>query len=164
MSEILTVKNDFLAEQYDKIHHKSGLTVYVFPKELSTAYASITVPFGSLDNTFRFEDEEELLTLPDGIAHFLEHKMFESEDHIDTFDKFAAVGANANAYTSNELTSYLFSTPTDIEAPLRILLDYVFHPYFTEKNVEKEVGIIGQEIKMYDDSIAEKKERIKEDS
>lgn len=157
MSEILTVKNDFLAEQYDKIHHKSGLTVYVFPKELSTAYASITVPFGSLDNTFRFEDEEELLTLPDGIAHFLEHKMFESEDHIDTFDKFAAVGANANAYTSNELTSYLFSTPTDIEAPLRILLDYVFHPYFTEKNVEKEVGIIGQEIKMYEDSLGSRR-------
>lgn len=153
MSEIMTVKNAFLCEQYDRVSHESGLTVYVFPKALSTAYASITVPFGSLDNTFRIGDEAEPIVLPDGIAHFLEHKMFESEDHIDTFDKFAAVGANANAYTSNELTSYLFTTPTDIEAPLRILLDYVFHPYFTAKNVEKEVGIVGQEIKMYDDSL-----------
>lgn len=153
MSELFTVKNDFLQEQYDKICHESGLTVYVFPKALSTAYASISVPFGSLDNTFSMEGEEGPLTLPDGIAHFLEHKMFESEDHVDTFDKFAAVGASANAYTSNELTCYLFSTPTDIEAPLRILLDYVFHPYFTDKNVEKEVGIVGQEIKMYEDSL-----------
>ena len=149
-----TVKNDFLHEQYDVIRHKSGLLVYVFPKKLSTAYASLTVRFGSLHNTFRLEGEEEELTLPDGIAHFLEHKMFESEDHIDTFDKFAAVGASANAYTSNEVTSYLFSAPGNIEKPLKILLDYVFHPYFTEKNVQKEVGIIGQEIKMYDDSPA----------
>ena len=152
MSEIITVKNDFLAEKYDKVVASSGLTVYVFPKQLTTTYAAISVPFGSLDSTFRFADEEEMLTLPDGIAHFLEHKMFESEDHVDTFDKFAAVGASANAYTSNELTSYLFTTHDDVEPPLRILLDYVFKPYFTTKNVEKEVGIVGQEIKMYEDS------------
>lgn len=152
MSKPQTVKNDFLREQYDVVTHESGLLIYVFPKKLSTAYASLTVRFGSLHNTFRLENEEEALTLPDGIAHFLEHKMFESEDQIDTFDKFAAVGASANAYTSNEVTSYLFSTPGDIDEPLKILLDYVFHPYFTEKNVQKEVGIIGQEIKMYEDS------------
>ena len=97
MSEALTVKNEFLREEYQRIVHKSGLSVYVFPKKLSTTYASISVRFGSLDNTFRFADEEEMLAMPDGIAHFLEHKMFESEDHIDTFDKFAAVGASANA-------------------------------------------------------------------
>ena len=152
MSDCLIVKNEFLREEYHKIVHKSGLSVYVFPKKLSTTYASISVRFGSLDSTFRFADEDEALAMPDGIAHFLEHKMFESEDHVDTFDKFAAVGASANAYTSNEVTSYLFTTPTDVEEPLKILLDYVFHPYFTEKNVEKEVGIVGQEIKMYDDS------------
>lgn len=152
MTELVTVKNEFLREEYHKVVHKSGLTVYIFPKKLSTTYASISVRFGSLDNNFRFADEEESLVMPDGIAHFLEHKMFESEDHIDTFDKFAAVGASANAYTSNEVTSYLFTTPTDVEEPLKILLDYVFHPYFTDKNVEKEVGIVGQEIKMYDDS------------
>ena len=152
MRKIQTVKNDFLREQYDVVEHESGLLLYVFPKKLSTAYASLTVRFGSLHNVFRLENEAEELALPDGIAHFLEHKMFESEDHIDTFDKFAAVGANANAYTSNEVTSYLFSAPGDISEPLKILLDYVFHPYFTEKNVQKEVGIIGQEIKMYEDS------------
>ena len=152
MTEKITVRNDFLQESYDKVVHKSGLTVYVFPKKLSTAYAALSVRFGSLDQTFRFEDEDELLAMPEGIAHFLEHKMFESEDHIDTFDKFAAVGASANAYTSNEVTSYLFSTPDDLAPPLRILLNYVFSPYFTEKNVEKEKGIIAQEIKMYDDS------------
>ena len=151
-NDLLTVKNEFLREEYHKIVHKSGLNVYIFPKNLSTTYASITVRFGSLDNTFRFSDEDELLVMPDGIAHFLEHKMFESEDHVDTFDKFAAVGASANAYTSNEVTYYLFTTPTDVEEPLKILLDYVFHPYFTDKNVEKEVGIVGQEIKMYSDS------------
>ena len=152
MSDLLTVKNDFLREEYHKIVHKSGLNIYIFPKKLSTTYASITVRFGSLDNAFRLADEDEYLVMPDGIAHFLEHKMFESEDHIDTFDKFAAVGASANAYTSNEVTSYLFTTPTDVEEPLKILLNYVFHPYFTDKNVEKEVGIVGQEIKMYSDS------------
>ncbi len=152
MLEPITVKNAFLSEQYDKIVHRSGLTVYVFPKKLSTTYASLTVRFGSLDNRFRFENEEDFLMLPDGIAHFLEHKMFESEDHIDTFDKFAAVGASANAYTANEATTYLFSTVGNIEEPLKILVDYVFHPYFTEKNVQKEVGIIRQEIKMYADS------------
>ena len=152
MNNITTVRNEFLRESYDKVIHSSGLSVYVFPKKLSTTYAALTVRFGSLDSCFFLEGEEEALAMPDGIAHFLEHKMFESEDNVDTFDKFAAVGANANAYTSNEVTSYLFSTSEEIENALRILVDYVFHPYFTEKNVEKEVGIIGQEIKMYDDS------------
>lgn len=146
------VENAFLRESYKKILHKSGLTVYVFPKKLSSTYASLTVRFGSLDRSFRLPGEEEPLLLPDGIAHFLEHKMFESEDHIDTFDKFAATGASANAYTSVEATTYLFSVSGDASLPLGILLDSVTHPYFTEKNVEKEKGIIGQEIKMYEDS------------
>ena len=152
MNNSITVKNDFLREEYHKITHPSGLSVYVFPKKLSTAYAALTVRFGSLDNRFRFASEEEFLAIPDGTAHFLEHKMFENEDHVDTFDKFAALGASANAYTSNDVTSYLFSTTGEIEGALTILLDSVFHPYFTEKNVEKEKGIIAQEIKMYDDS------------
>ncbi len=152
MTDIQTIPDSFLRESYDKIKHKSGLTIYVFRKALTTAYASLTVRFGSLDTTFRLPGEADFQTTPAGIAHFLEHKMFESEDHIDTFDKFAAVGASANAYTSNDLTSYLFSTGGRIEEALRILFDYVSHPYFTEENVEKEQGIIRQEIKMYDDS------------
>lgn len=151
-NEIQHVKDEFLQEEYTLIHHESGLTVYVFPKKLGTAYVSLSTAFGSLDNCFSLPNEETSVSLPDGVAHFLEHKMFESEDHIDTFDKFAAVGASANAFTSNEVTSYLFSTSGDIVKPLSILLDYVFHPYFTEENVKKEQGIIAQEIGMYDDS------------
>ena len=152
MNELTRVKDDFLREEYYTLRHASGLSIYVFPKKLSTAYAALTVRFGSLDNEFRFASEDELLTVPDGTAHFLEHKMFENEDHVDTFDKFAALGASANAYTSNDVTSYLFSTSGEVEGPLTILLESVLHPYFTEKNVEKEQGIIAQEIKMYDDS------------
>ncbi len=151
-NEITHVKDDFLREEYDLIHHESGLTIYVFKKMLGTAYVSLSTAFGSLDNCFSLPNEGTSVTLPDGVAHFLEHKMFESEDHVDTFDKFAAVGASANAFTSNEVTSYLFSTSGDILKPLSILLDYVFHPYFTEENVKKEQGIIAQEIGMYDDS------------
>lgn len=151
MREEISVKDITLREEYTYIRHESGLTIYVFPKQLSTAYVSLTVHFGSLDSDHILPNGREV-HLPDGVAHFLEHKMFESEDHIDTFDKFAAVGASANAYTSNELTSYLFSTTSDISAGLSILLDYVFHPYFTPENIKKEQGIIGQEIGMYEDS------------
>ncbi len=152
MNKSTLIQNPFLRERYHKILHPSGLTVYVFEKKLSTVYAALTVRFGSLDNRFRFASEEDFLSVPDGTAHFLEHKMFENEDHVDTFDRFAALGASANAYTSNDVTSYLFSTTRDVEEPLAILIDSVFHPYFTEKNIEKEQGIIAQEIKMYDDS------------
>ncbi len=152
MTERRRIEDGLLKEAYECIRHKSGLTVYVFPKNLTNAYASLTVRFGSLANRFRLPGESEDTVIPDGVAHFLEHKMFESEDGIDTFDKFAAVGASANAYTSNELTSYLFSTAEDLERPLRILLHYVFHPHFTAENVKKEQGIIAQEIKMYEDS------------
>ncbi|MBQ2719352.1 MAG: insulinase family protein [Clostridia bacterium] len=154
MSEEILVKSSLLREEYRKLTHKSGLRIYVFPKKLSTAYAALTVRFGSLDNTLCPEGEGELLVLPDGIAHFLEHKMFENEDHVDTFDRFSAIGASANAYTSTDVTSYLFSASQNFSEALKILIDSVFHPYFTEKNVTKEQGIIAQEIKMYDDSPA----------
>ncbi len=154
MSEPVLIKSDLLREEYYRYRHDSGLEIYVFPKKLSTTYAALTVRFGSLDNAFCPEGDQEPLALPDGIAHFLEHKMFENEDHVDTFDKFSAIGASANAYTSTDVTSYLFSASQNFKEALTILFDSVFHPYFTEKNVEKEQGIIAQEIKMYDDSPA----------
>ena len=101
---------------------------------------------------FKLEGEESFHEVPDGIAHDLEHKMFENEDGIDTFSRFAKYGASANAYTSATMTAYLFSCTNHLTENLEILLDYVSKPYFTPENVEKERGIIGQEIRMYDDT------------
>ncbi len=146
------IRDEFLHEEYEVIHHESGLTVYLFPKDLSTSYAALSVRYGSLQRCFLMPETGELHKSPEGIAHFLEHKMFENEDGVDTFDLFSAMGASANAYTSNEGTSYLFSTTGDLKEPLKLLLSYVRKPYFTQENVTKEQGIIGQEIKMYDDN------------
>lgn len=143
-------KNEHLGEQYAKVIHPSGLTVLVCPKKMSTSYALFATKYGSLERTFR-KGEDPFVTVPDGIAHFLEHKLFEEADGSDVFSKFAALGANANAYTSNETTAYLFSATENVIEALRVLLDFVTHPYFTKENVEKEQGIIGQEIGMYDD-------------
>lgn len=149
-TKITEISNDRLNEKYYKIDHKTGLTVYVFPKEgYKSTYAVYGTSFGSV-NTHFIADGREIIS-PDGIAHYLEHKLFESEDG-DAFTKYAKTGANANAYTSFEKTCYLFSCSTKLEENLRILLDFVQRPYFTDETVAKEQGIIGQEIRMYDDA------------
>ena len=89
---------------------------------------------------------------PAGVAHYLEHKMFENEDGTDTFARYAKTGASANAYTTFERTCYLFSATDNVYESLEILLDFVTHPYYTKETVNKEQGIIGQEIRMYDDN------------
>lgn len=142
-------ENKNIGEKYFFFKHKSGLRVYVIPKDMSTAYAAFATKFGSVDNEFLCDGKR--ITLPDGIAHFLEHKMFENEDGSDTFELYAKTGANANAYTSSDKTVYLFSASDNIYESLEILLSFVTKPYFTDKTVEKEMGIIGQEITMYDD-------------
>ncbi len=144
-------QNEILQEEYIRIEHESGLPIYIFPKDFSSTYAIMATKYGSLQTAFRFEDEEEFIPVPDGVAHFLEHKMFEEEDGSDAFDKFAPFGASANAYTSFDTTAYLFSTTGSISEPLRVLLSFVTHPHFTKENVEKEQGIIGQEIDMCED-------------
>lgn len=151
-TETQLFRNEALGACYTKILHPSGVTVYVFPKQLSTTYALFATRYGSLERVFRLRGEESFTTVPDGVAHYLEHKMFEQEDGSDVFGKFAALGANANAYTSNQMTCYLFSTTSHVKEALEILLEYVTHPYFTKENVQKEQGIIGQEIGMYDDN------------
>lgn len=143
-------ENQTLGERYYKAVHPSGLTVLVYPKKLSTAYVMFTTRYGSLQRTFRLAGEQ-FCTVPDGVAHFLEHKLFEEEDGGDAFAKFAPLGASANAFTSHEMTSYLFSTTDHLTEALEILLDFVTHPYFTEANVRKEQGIIAQEIDMCKD-------------
>ena len=151
MSEIMIKENKVLEEKYYFFKHKSGLEVCVFPKKMTSSYAIFATRYGAIDNKFKLEGEAEFTTVPDGIAHFLEHKLFECEGGIDAFELFAQTGANANAYTTNTMTAYLFSCTENFDESLEILLDFVTHPYFTEKTVQKEQGIIGQEIKMYED-------------
>ena len=148
MTEIRSAR---AGDSYCKIRHSSGLTVYVYPKEgYRSAYAIIGTKYGSINNCFSLDGGEKI-TVPDGIAHYLEHKLFESAEG-DAFTRYAETGANANAYTSFEKTCYLFSCTDRFEESLEILLDFVGDPYFTPQTVAKEQGIIGQEIKMYDDS------------
>ncbi|MDW0109167.1 EF-P 5-aminopentanol modification-associated protein YfmH [Sporosarcina aquimarina] len=138
----------------ETLYHKqlaNGLNVYVLPKEgFSKTYVTFTTKYGSVDRTFIPRGGNELVTVPDGIAHFLEHKMFEKEEG-DVFQKFSENAAAANAFTSFTRTSYLFSSTTELYENTKTLLDFVQQPYFTEKTVEKEKGIIAQEITMYDD-------------
>ncbi|MDP4163223.1 MAG: pitrilysin family protein [Bacillota bacterium] len=130
----------------------NGLHVYILPKKgFNKTYATFTTKYGSVDNTFVPLGKEEFVKVPDGIAHFLEHKLFEKEDG-DVFQQFSRQGASANAFTSFTRTAYLFSSTSSVEKNLETLIDFVQDPYFTEKTVEKEKGIIGQEITMYDDN------------
>ena len=149
--KIEEIVSNELSEKYYKTTHKSGLDIYVFPKEgYRSTYAIFGTKYGSVNRCFSVDGGEKV-TVPDGIAHYLEHKLFESEDG-DAFARYAKTGANANAYTSFSKTCYLFSCSDNFEDSLRILLDFVTSPYFTPQTVQKEQGIIGQEIKMYDDS------------
>lgn len=146
------IKNDYLGEVLYKGIHKSGLNVVVLPKEgFSKYYGIISTKYGSNDVCFKGDEHSDFVEIPDGIAHFLEHKMFEQPDGSNAFDKFSLYGANANAFTSFNNTAYLFQSTDYFYENLEHLLDYVFSPYFTKENVEKEQGIIGQEIRMYDD-------------
>ena len=129
----------------------NGLKVQLLPMEgYHKTYAILTTDFGSIDNHFIPYHQEEAITVPDGVAHFLEHKMFEKKDH-DAFDLFGKLGADSNAFTSFTQTSYLFSTTSNLHENLDVLLDFVQDPYFTDQTVKKEQGIIGQEIQMYED-------------
>lgn len=146
---MIRIKNKSLNESYYYIKHKSGLPIYVYPKKnYSSSYALFGTQYGSINVTFKADGT--VYNVPDGIAHYLEHKLFESEDG-DAFSKFANTGASANAYTSFDQTCYLFKTSDNFEQSLKILLEFVQAPFFTEESVQKEQGIIGQEIRMYDD-------------
>lgn len=131
---------------------ENGMTVIIIPKpELDKKYVIWGTHFGSIDNRFIMPETKEEVFIPDGVAHFLEHKMFEQPDGTNSLDALMAMGIDANAYTTNDHTAYLFECTDNFYEGLDELMDYVQHPYFTEENVEKEKGIIAQEIKMYDD-------------
>lgn len=151
LNNIKEIYSEKAKEKYHKVKHKSGLTIYMYPKKgYNSNYAIFGTKYGSINNIFSLNDGEKI-KVPDGIAHYLEHKLFEDEEG-DAFDKYAKTGASANAYTSFDKTCYLFSTTENFKESLEILLDLVQKPYFTPETVEKEQGIIGQEIKMYEDS------------
>ena len=133
--------------------HPSGLSIYIMPRKgYSSSYALFGTRYGSVDSEFIVPGEDKITKVPDGIAHYLEHKMFDQPDGSNVFDKFSKYGGNANAFTSFNMTAYLFSATDCFYENLETLMDYVQSPYFTKESVEKEQGIIGQEIKMYDDN------------
>ena len=131
---------------------KNGLTVMIIPKKgVQKKYIIWGTHYGSNDNKFIVPGEQEVTEVPKGVAHFLEHKMFEQENGKNSLDVLTSLGVNANAYTTNNHTAYLYECTDNFYEALDELMDYVQHPYFTDENVEKEKGIIGQEIMMYDD-------------
>ncbi len=131
---------------------ENGLTVMIIPKKgIQKKYVIWGTNYGSNDSKFIVPGETEETEVPKGVAHFLEHKMFEQESGVNSLDTLTALGVDANAYTTNDHTAYLFECTENFYPALDELMDYVQHPYFTDENVEKEKGIIGQEIMMYDD-------------
>ncbi|MCL2108391.1 MAG: insulinase family protein [Oscillospiraceae bacterium] len=150
------IKNPRVNEEYQVIKHPSGLTICLYPMPgFASAYALFASKYGSVDVKFKTKDDADFVCVPEGIAHYLEHKLFENdasgEDSNDAFQLFAKTGANPNAFTSFDKTAYLFSCSQKFEENLEILLNFVQEPYFTDESVEKERGIISQEIKMYED-------------
>jgi predicted Zn-dependent peptidase len=146
------IKSDRAGEQYYKISHPSGLDILVWEMDgFSTTEALFGTKYGSINTRFKTNKDADFVDVPEGIAHFLEHKLFENED-CDVFELYAKTGANANAYTSFDKTCYLFSCSDKYKESLEILLSFVQEPYFTEATVQKEQGIIGQEIRMCDDN------------
>ncbi|SDB14916.1 Predicted Zn-dependent peptidase [Ruminococcaceae bacterium FB2012] len=145
-------RSELSGDEYHLYHHPSGLDVLIMQMPgFTTTEALFAAKYGSVNNCFRTLDTGDFIKVPDGIAHYLEHKLFEGEE-CGVFERFAATGASANAFTSFDITAYTFSASSDYEEPLSILLDFVQHPFITDENVEKERGIIAQEIKMSDDS------------
>ncbi len=150
--DIKIYENDKIREKLYYKEMDSGLKVYFVPKQGYTKqYAIFATDYGSIDNVFIPIGERDTIEVPEGIAHFLEHKLFE-EPEQNIFDKFSKLGGNVNAYTNFNQTAYLFSSTENFYENLQLLVEFVQHPYFTDENVEKEKGIITQEINMYRDN------------
>ena len=143
----LKVKEELYTEKLD-----NGLTVMIIPKrKVQKKYIIWGTKYGSNDNKFIAPGETNITEVPKGVAHFLEHKMFEQENGTNSLDVLSSLGVEANAYTTNDHTAYLYECTDNFYEALDEFMDYIQHPYFTDENVEKEKGIIGQEIMMYDD-------------
>ena len=146
------IENNLIDECVYEEKLENGMTILICPKHnTSKKYIIWGTKFGSLDNHFIEPSTGKEIKVPDGVAHYLEHKMFEQKSGVDSLYTLMALGIDANAYTTNDHTAYLFGCIDNFYKGLDELMDYVQHPYFTDKNVEKERGIIGQEIQLYDD-------------
>ncbi|HZW67231.1 MAG TPA: pitrilysin family protein [Pseudogracilibacillus sp.] len=151
MNKIRKISYDHIEETLYEKTLSNGLSVFLLPKpQMTKSFGIFMTNYGSMHNNFTPLGSETKITVPDGIAHFLEHKLFEKEDH-DVFSDFMQLGASPNAYTSFSKTAYLFSTTANVHENVETLLDFVQEPYFSDASVEKEKGIIAQEINMYDD-------------
>ncbi len=146
------IKNEKVKEEVYIEKLENGLTVMLIPKkEALKKYVIWGTNFGSIDNHFKVKQDEQEIYIPDGVAHFLEHKLFEQENGTNSLDVLSSLGVDANAYTTHDHTAYLFEATSNFYEALDELMNYVQNPYFTDENVEKEKGIIGQEINMYED-------------
>lgn len=146
------IKSERTGDSCIHVKHKSGLDIYICEMPgFSSVEALFGTKYGSINTMFKMRDDEDYTVVPEGIAHFLEHKLFENED-CDVFELYAKTGASGNAFTSFDKTCYLFNCSKNYQESLRILLDFVQKPYFTQATVDKEQGIIGQEIKMTNDN------------
>ena len=140
-----------LKETYYHYQHESGLDVFLMPKnEYHKTYATLSTNFGST-NEYIKNAQGEIVKIPSGVAHFLEHKLFEQPDY-DISEAFAMDQASVNAFTSNHGTTYLFSCTDHVLRNTKRLLDFVLKPAFTEQGIKKEIPIISEEIMMYQDS------------
>ncbi len=145
------IENNKIKEKVYTEKLNNGLMVMVIPKKVRKKYIIWGTKFGSIDNKFVLSGESTPTVVPDGIAHYLEHKMFEQENGRNSLDVLSSLGVNANAYTTNNHTAYLFECTDCFYEALDEFMNYIQNPYFTDENVEKERGIIGQEIMMYED-------------
>ncbi len=152
--------NNYIKKIYESIDEvlytkvmNNGLTVFINKKKgFNKIFSSFVTNFGAYDIKFIPIDEDEYIEVPYGVAHFLEHKMFEMPSGIDASNLFAELGADANAYTDYNATAYVVSCTSNFEQVIKLLLDFVQTPYFTDENVEKEKGIIIEELNMYKDN------------
>lgn len=151
MNKFTTFSDEKLNEKYYYLKHESGLDIFVIPKKMTLKTALLGVKFGSVYEEGATVDGR-IINFPSGIAHFLEHKLFSNENGVDATEVLASLGADANAYTSNNKTVYMFSCTDNLENSLAELIKFVCNPYFTKENVKSECGIIAQEIKMCIDS------------
>lgn len=139
------------------IYHEeleNGLNVYIYKKNgFAKKGAFFVTHYGSSNNEFVPTCEKEMVSFPKGIAHFLEHKLFESSDNEGVFEKFKKFGADVNAFTNHLITNYYFSCTDNFYPCLEELVNFVLSPYFTDENVEKEKPIINEEINMTSDNV-----------